>query len=71
MPPGQRGFPEFRAGAEEVALYLHFTAGVRELGMSVCEFAGTHVPVRVSRGCTLRDNGMFSHDCARCGRFLD
>ena len=69
MPPGQRGFPEFRTGADEVALYLHFTAGLRELGMTTCELDG-HIPVRVSRGC-LRDNGVYSHDCARCGCHLD
>ena len=70
MPPGQRGCPEFRTGGDEVALYLHVTGGLRELGMTVCEFVG-HAPVRVSRACTMRDNGVFSHDCARCGRTLD
>ena len=69
MPPGQRGFPEFRTGADEVALYLHFATCLREMGMSACQLVG-HVPVRVSRGC-MRDNGTHAHDCARCGRFLD
>ena len=69
MPPGQRGFPEFRTGADEVALYLHFATCLREMGMSACQLVG-HVPVRVSRGC-IRDNGTHAHDCARCGRFLD
>ena len=71
MPPGQRGFPEFRTGADEVALYLHFAAGLQELaaGVSLCELVG-HEPVRVSR-MQPRDNGVYSHDCARCGRFLD
>ena len=70
MPPGQRGYPLFRTGAAEVTLYLQLTAGMQELGMTVCQVAG-HLPVRVSRGCCLRDNGIHSHDCARCGRFLD
>ena len=38
--------------------------------MTVCEFVG-HALVRVSGACTMRDNGVFSHDCARCGRTLD
>ena len=69
LPPGERGLPEFRTAADEVALYLHLTTGLRELGMTVCQLEG-HVPVRVSRGC-LRDNGTYSHDCARCGGLLD
>ncbi len=69
MPPGQRGYPEFRTGTDEVALYMHMTTGILELGMTVCQLAG-HQPVRVSRGC-VRDNGSYSHDCGRCGRFLD
>ena len=45
------------------------TAGLREMGMPACQLAG-RVPLRVARGC-MRDNGMHSHDCARCGRYLD
>ena len=69
MPLGQRGFPEFRTGADEVALYLHFATALREMGRPACQLAG-HMPIRVARGC-MRDNGMHSHDCARCGRYLD
>ena len=69
MPLGQRGFPELRTGSDEVASYLHFAKGLRELGMSDCQLTG-HVPVRTSRGC-MRDNGEYSHDCGRCGAYLD
>jgi hypothetical protein len=70
MPLGQRGFPERRTGSDEAALYLHFAKGLRELGMSGCQLTG-HVPIRASRGCSMRDNGEHSHDCGRCGAFLD
>jgi hypothetical protein len=69
MPLGQRGFPELRTGSDEVASYLHFAKGLRELGMSDCQLTG-HVPIRASRGC-MRDNGEHSHDCGRCGAYLD
>ena len=69
MPPGQRCYPRFRTGADEVALYLHFIAGLREMGMSACQLAG-HVPFRVSR-TQMRDNGEHSYNCARCGTYLD
>jgi hypothetical protein len=69
MPPGQRGFPEFRTAGDEVALYLYFAANLREMGKSECQRSG-HEPMRVSRG-GMRDNGEYCHDCRICGAHLD